>query len=372
MESIEQMIKRLCPEGVKYVKLGEVCEILDSQRKPVSKAKRVAGEYPYYGANGIQDYIDNYIFDGTFILLGEDGSVINKDNSPVLNWATGKIWVNNHAHILVEKQGVAKLRYLYFVLQKVDVSPIVRGVPPKLNQKNLREIEIPLPPMEVQERIVEVLDKMTALTAELQAELEARKQQYEYYRNQLLTHFAPDEPVREYSLGELGTISTGTHNTKDGLQEGLYPFYTRGIDVLRLNSYDYDETAVITAGDGAGVGKVIHFAKGKFALHQRAYKIVVDETKILSKYLYYYMNATFYNYIMKSSFSSSVTSIRKPMLFDYPIPVPSLEEQERIVSILDKFEVLVNDLSQGLPAEIEARRQQYEHYRNRLLTFERR
>ena len=97
MTKLEQLIKELCPDGVKYKALGDVVEILDSQRKPVTKKDRQSGIYPYYGANGIQDYVNDYIFDGTFLLMGEDGSVINKDNTPVLTWATGKIWVNNHA-----------------------------------------------------------------------------------------------------------------------------------------------------------------------------------------------------------------------------------------------------------------------------------
>ena len=176
--------------------------------------------------------------------------------------------------------------------------------------------------------------------------------------------------IRFVKLGDVCELGTGSHNTQDGLIEGLYPFYTRGIDILFLNEYDYDETAIVTAGDGAGVGKVIHFVKGKYSLHQRAYRIVADEQQVLAKYVYHYMKATFYNYIIRSSVSSSVTSVRKPMLYDYPIPIPPLSEQQRIVSILDRFEALTTDLQSGLPAEIEARRQQYEYYRNKLLTFD--
>ncbi len=131
---IEKLISELCPNGVEFINLGEVVEILDSQRKPVAKSDRVHGEYPYYGANGVQDYVNSYIFDGTFILLGEDGSVINKDGSPVLNWAVGKIWVNNHAHILAEKSHVAHLRYVYFALSMIDVTKVVKGSIPKITQ----------------------------------------------------------------------------------------------------------------------------------------------------------------------------------------------------------------------------------------------
>ncbi|EMS7925344.1 restriction endonuclease subunit S [Campylobacter upsaliensis] len=181
---------------VPYVRLGEVCEILDNLRKPITKSKRTQGIYPYYGANGIQDYVNEYIFDGDFLLMGEDGSVINKDNSPVLNWVSGKFWVNNHAHILKEKSNTTNLRFVFFYLQTCDVSSIVRGVPPKINQQNLKTIQIPLPPLAVQNEIVELLDKFDTLTNDLTsgipAEIEARKKQYEYYRERLLSFIAKD------------------------------------------------------------------------------------------------------------------------------------------------------------------------------------
>ena len=190
--SFEELEKRAnAIGGLKLVTLGEVCEILDNLRKPITKSKRIQGIYPYYGANGIQDYVNEYIFDGDFLLIGEDGSVINKDNSPVLNWASGKFWVNNHAHILKEKSNTTDLRFVFFYLQTCDVSSIVRGVPPKINQQNLKTIQIPLPPLAVQNDIVEILDKFDTLandlSAGLPAEIEARQKQYEHYREQLLS-----------------------------------------------------------------------------------------------------------------------------------------------------------------------------------------
>lgn len=177
--------------NTQWVTLGQVVTILDSQRRPISKDKREPGGIPYYGANGIQGYVRDYIFDGTFLLVGEDGSVINPDRSPILNWATGKIWVNNHAHILGELPDVALLRYVYFFLQTSDVSSIVRGTPPKINQASLRAIPIALPSMSEQNRLVEILNKFEALSYDisfgLPAEIEARRKQYEYYRDKLLT-----------------------------------------------------------------------------------------------------------------------------------------------------------------------------------------
>lgn len=199
---LKTLLQTLAPKGVGFRKLGEVCEILDNRRIPIAKNKRNPGIYPYYGANGIQDYIDSYIFDGDFVLVGEDGSVINKDNTPVVNWASGKIWVNNHAHVLQTKNEL-KLKFLYFYLQTIDVSYCVAGTPPKINQENLKKITIPIPPLEIQQEIVKILDQFSILTTDLlagiPAEIEARKKQYEYYREKLLT-FKPLTPLNNKEL----------------------------------------------------------------------------------------------------------------------------------------------------------------------------
>lgn len=150
---------------------------------------------------------------------------------------------------------------------------------------------------------------------------------------------------------------------------GQYPFFVRSQEPLEIDEFEFDETAIITAGDGVGVGKVFHFVDGKYALHQRAYRINVTSPELRPKFLFYFMRNDFARYLATTSVHASVTSLRKPMFQKYPVPVPPLEEQDRIISILDRFDALVNDLSSGLPAEIKARCQQYEHYRDRLLSF---
>ena len=186
MNRVNELIKEYCPDGVEIRCLEDCCNLLDKKRKPITKAAREAGEYPYYGANGIQDYVANYIFDGTFVLVGEDGSVITKSGTPVVTWAEGKIWVNNHAHIIEEKDGVM-LRYLYHYLQTIDVTSLIHGNIPKLTGGDFKALKIAVPPLEVQREIVHILDSFTLLTAELTAELTARKKQYEFYRDKLLT-----------------------------------------------------------------------------------------------------------------------------------------------------------------------------------------
>ena len=168
--------------------------------------------------------------------------------------------------------------------------------------------------------------------------------------------------------GDVAVIGTGNHDTQEAMEGGDYIFYARGRDPLKLNVFDFDETAIITAGDGAGVGKVFHYAQGKYALHQRAYRIVPGEV-MHPRFVYHYIAAYFYSYIQKASVNSSVTSLRRPMFLNFPIPVPSLAEQVRIVSILDKFDALTNSIQEGLPREIELRQKQYEYYRDLLLSF---
>ena len=144
-------------------KLGEVTRNEDSKRRPISKIDRAVGEYPYYGANGIQDHVNDYIFDGDYLLVGEDGSVLTKENTPVINWASGKFWVNNHAHVLSPKDDTS-LKLISYLLSGVKIDGLVTGIPPKLNQDNLNTISIPLPPSPAeQDKIASCLSAMDDL-----------------------------------------------------------------------------------------------------------------------------------------------------------------------------------------------------------------
>ena len=137
MKFIDELIEEHCPSGVEFKPLVEACEILDNMRKPVSQKERIQGIYPYYGANGILGYINEFIFDGVYLLVGEDGSAITPNGNPVVTWAAGKIWVNNHAHVLRELEGTS-LRFVFYALQIRDISKIVHGVPPKLKKADLQ------------------------------------------------------------------------------------------------------------------------------------------------------------------------------------------------------------------------------------------
>ena len=171
--------------------------------------------------------------------------------------------------------------------------------------------------------------------------------------------------VEYKELEQIADIGTGSHNTNEGSDEGEYPFYVRSQEPLRLDTYDYDEIAIITAGDGVGVGKVFHYVEGKYALHQRAYRIHINTDSVHTKFFFHYMKATFLDYIEKNMFKGSVASIRRPMLNAYKVPVPPLEVQCEIVRVLDSFTLLTDELTD----ELTARKKQYEYYHNHLMDF---
>lgn len=177
------------------------------------------------------------------------------------------------------------------------------------------------------------------------------------------------EKVEWKTLGEVAEIGTGSSNRQDETENGSYPFYVRSKNVLRSSNYQFDETAIIIPGEG-GIGDIFHYAEGKYALHQRAYRIkVTTGNELVPKFLFYYMTNAFKPFILARCVGATATSIRKPMLAVFPIPLPPLRVQSRIVEILDKFTQLEAELEDELAKELEARRKQYDFYRNRLLDF---
>lgn len=373
MTKLEQLIQKLCPDGVATLPLEQCCNILDRKRKPVTKSARETGQYPYYGANGIQDYVSDYIFDGTFVLVGEDGSVITSAGTPVVTWAEGKIWVNNHAHIIEEKEEIL-LRYLYHYLQTIDVIPLIHGNIPKLTGGDFKALQIPVPPLPVQREIVRILDNFTELTAELMA----RKKQYEYYRKQLLSF---DNTVKYMKIGDLGKVSMCKRIMKNETSsEGDVPFYKIGTFGGIANAYISEETfekyksnySYPKKGDilisAAGtIGRTVIF-DGEPAYFQDSNIVWIDndESIVLNSFLYYYYQLQPW----QVSEGGTIARLYNDNISKTKIPAPPIEEQQRIIDILDRFDKLCNDISSGLPAEIEARQKQYEYYRDKLLTFQ--
>ena len=182
---------------VEWKTLGEIAENLDSKRKAVAKGGRSSGVYPYYGASGIVDYVDDFIFDGDFLLVSEDGANLVVRKTPIAFSITGKTWVNNHAHVL-KFDNMINQKFVNYYLNNIDLSLYISGAAqPKLNQQNLNNIKIPYPSLEIQSRIVQVLDNFEMVCNDLNIglpkEIELRQKQYEYFRDKLLTFVAEGE-----------------------------------------------------------------------------------------------------------------------------------------------------------------------------------
>ena len=376
MESIEQMIKRLCPKGVEYVKLGEVASIKNGR----DHKKYEDGDVPVYGSGGVMRHIETFIYNKPSVLLPRKGSLGN------VLFVDEPFWtVDTMFWTVIDRRRVNE-KFLFYYLKNYHIEKLSLtngGAVPSLTQSQLNDILIPLPPLEIQSRIVEVLDKMTTLTAELEAELEARKQQYEYYRNKLLSFNEIGEANRQVTwkkISEIGQICMCKRIMKDQThKQGEIPFYKIGTFGGTADAYisrelfeDYrarfkfpkkGDLLISAAGT---IGKTVVF-DGKDSYFQDSNIVWVDndETIVTNRYLYH-----IYKIINWKTDGGTIRRLYNDNLRNTIIPVPSMQEQQRIVSILDRFEALTTDLQSGLPAEIEARRQQYEYYRNKLLTFE--
>ena len=388
MSRLADLIVELCPDGVEYRRLDELFATRNGYTPSRSDMSAWdSHDIPWFRMEDIRE--NGGILDRALTYVSssavKNGVLFPENSLLVATSAT----VGAHALITVphlsnqrftslqlkdEYRKYFDYRFLYyycfvldaFCLEHVNVSSF-----PSVDMRAFRSFKFPFVPLAVQREIVRILDQFTTLEAELEAELEARRAQYEHYRNHLLSYesLAAHGQVEMVKLGELAHIATGGRNTSDAVEDGAYPFYVRSQVPLSLNEYDFDESAVLTAGDGVGVGRVFHHVEGKYALHQRAYRIVPNLEVLSSRYLYHVMVSQFGRYLESTVFHSSVTSVRKPMLERFPVAVPPMEEQDRVADVLDRFDALVNDITSGLPAEIAARRAQYEHYRDRLLSF---
>ena len=378
MSKLDELLRELCPDGVEYVKLNSVCDIYDGTHSTpnytesgvkFASVENIGNLYAtrkYISEKDFEKYkIKPRIGDVMMTRIGSVGVCTVVDRNEALAFYVSLA-------LLRPQLDKVQSRFLKYAIESIHgrkelrKRTLINAVPIKINKDDIGKVTIPLPPIEIQSEIVRILDNFTNLTAELTAELTARGIQYSYYRNKLLTFHSDTKIVQ---LADIADIGTGSSNTNEAVEDGKYPFFVRSQEPLRKNDFEYDETAIITAGDGVGVGKVYHYIEGRYALHQRAYRIHINTPEVVPKYYFHYMKAKFLPYIQKTMFQGSVASIRRPMLNAFPVPVPSLDVQNRIVKVLDNFEKICSDLNIGLPAEIEARQKQYEYYRDKLLTF---
>ena len=373
MSRLEELIAELCPDGVEYKRLGEVVQFLNGRAYKMPellsegkyKVLRVGNFFTsdkwYYSNLELDE--DKYCYDGD-LLYAWAASL-----GPRI-WSEDKTIFHYHIWKLKYDEKVVHKRYLYHFLAK-DVLNIKQSLTnstmPHVSMSNMKERIIPLPPLEVQSEIVRILDEYTEKNAELieklAAELDARKKQYEYYLKYL---FAYDNSVTRYSLSEVATLKRGTYITQKDIIPGDIPVILGGQEPAYFsNTSNHEGEAVVMSRSGAYAGFVSYWSEPIFVTDGF---IIENCEGILLKYIYFYLKSI-QDKLHGMKKGGGVPHVRGDEIMLVKIPLPSLAEQERIVSILDRFDKLCNDITSGLPAEIEARRKQYEHYRDRLLTF---
>ena len=387
MSKIDELIAKLCPNGVEYKKLGEVGEFIRGsglQKKDITDFDNGFGAihygqiYTYYSihTNKTKSFVSSA--HSKNLKKAKSGNLViattsenDTDVCKAVAWL-GKedIAVSSDACIYRHSLEPKYVAYFFqseqFQLQKLGniTGTKVRRVSPSCMAKFL----IPVPPLEIQREIVKVLDTFTKLEAELEAELEARQRQYHYYRDQLL-NFEGWDDVQWMTLGEVCDMKAGQHITASnvsGEQNKKYPFPCFGGNGIRGYVQKYSNTGpnLIIGRQGALCGNVQRI-KEKFYATEHAVVVKISNIINIDWFFHILINMNLNQYASKSAQPGLAVGNLKQL----SIPIPSLEEQTRVAGILDKFDALVNDLSSGLPAEIAARRKQYEYYRDRLLTF---
>jgi len=347
---------KIAPKGWEVKKLGDVCEILDSKRKPITKRNRIEGEYPYYGATGILSYVDNYIFDEKLILIGEDGAKwAPGENTSFI--ADGKYWVNNHAHVIRPNRDKVLDNWIVYFLNFSDLSKYVTGLTvPKLNQEKMRSIEILLPPLPEQKRIVAILDEAFENIARAKESadknLKNAKEIFETYLQSVfenkgdgweecnledyikLIDYRGRTPVKT----ETGVRLITAKNVKLGYlnlepqefihQDNYDSWMTRGIP-------NFGDVIFTTEAPLANVAQIN--TKEKLAFAQRIIVMQPQTNKIDQTFLKYMLVSNpIRNKILEKGTGATVQGIKSKLLKKIKIYVPNtITEQQSIVSKLD-------------------------------------
>lgn len=380
MQKIHELIEKLCPNGVEYKNIQELCKI--SRGKVMSKdfIKSNAGEYPVYSSqtenNGELGKISTYDFDGEYLTWTTDGA-----NAGSVFYRKGKFSVTNVCGLLEIKSKVMIPKFLYYVLSVEAPKYVNAGMGnPKLMSNVMAKIRVAVPPLEVQCEIVHILDDFTLLSAELSAELKARKNQYNYYRDKEMLNA---KNVVKYKLNEIAEIYDGTHQTPKYTDSGIDFISVENIkDIYNSKKYisveDYNKYKIkpklndIFMTRIGTIGKCTVFNKQKDLAYYVSLALIRPNNDIVDSYYLKYLIESIIGIkeLRKRTLVNAVPiKINKDDIGKLVLPIPPLEEQKKIVNILDRFDKLCNDISEGLPAEIEARQKQYEYYRDKLLTF---
>ena len=393
MSRLNELIQQYCPDGVEYKKIKEVYQRIKGTPITAGKMKEIqcptgeirifAGGKTMIDANEAD--IPNANITRVPSVLVQSRGVIDAIYYDKPFTFKNEMWAYTHKE-------QTSVKFLYYVMkqniQHFRDAASGMGALPQISLGTTEDFVIPVPPLPVQEEIVRILDTLTELQAELQAELQKRLQQYNYYRDNLLS-FEGRTDVEWKKLGDVVSISRGAsprpiQNYLTNEEDGI-PWIKIG-DVSTNSKY-ITSTAERITREGASKSRFLN--KGTFILSNsmsfgRPYILGIDgcihdgwisicdfEASLNSDFLYYLLRSSDVQgyWISKANSGGAVANLNSDIVRSTPIPVPPLAEQQRIVDILDRFSTLTTDITAGLPAEIEARRKQYEYYREQLLTF---
>ena len=401
MSELERLIQELCPNGVPYRTLNTICNIFDGTHQTpkytdsgikFASVENISNPYATEKHISVSDYEKYKIKpQRNDLLMTRIGSIgvcaVIESDEPLAYYVS--------LALLRPNQEVLNSRYLKYAMESLHCRKelrkrtLVNAVPIKINMGDIGKITLPVPPIEVQREIVRILDKFTELTAELTAELTkeltARKKQYDYYLEKLL--FSAED-TKMLTLGEVSSFYNGDRGknypkVSEMVEEGI-PFVNAGdingtVDYINCNKITR-EKYLSMSGAKLKKGDILYCLRGstgKNGIYEldegtvASSLVAIRANNLINyKFLYYLLNSSMErSQRMKYDTGAAQPNLSAKNVREYVFPVPSLEEQERIVAILDRFDSICNDISAGLPAEIEARQKQYEYYRDKLLNF---
>ena len=388
MSKLEELIQKYCPDGVEYKRISSIVPVNRGKRLTKSQLSDNGCYEVYHGSkDSVLGFYSEYNAPKDTVIVVNTGAIggvkyLDKDF-----WCSdGSFWLGNSDEI--------DNKYLYYCLSGYEdyfYSKKRIGGVPTIDRSIVEDFKVPVPALPVQREIVRVLDEFTLYSAELAAELAARKQQYEFYRDELLTF---GEDVEYIPMGELFSFRNGLSKGKDYFGRGT-PFvrytdvynkrFLRKKDIealvecsdlekekLKVSRGDVFFTRTSETAEDVGWSSVMLDDIDECVFNGFTIKATPKTDRLLPEYCAYcFATADFRNYVTSRCAFTTRASLTGATIAEYQLPVPPLDVQKRIAHVLDKFEKICNDIAVGLPAEIEARQRQYEYYRDKLLDFKR-
>ena len=375
MSTLKELLKKHCPDGVEYIKLEDFCSFTaggDVPKNNFSKEKTTKYNIPIIsngiGANALYGYTNIIKIDEPCISISARGTIGHciyheKPFYPIVRL------------ICIIPNDICIPKFLKYFFDNITIDVPKTGIP-QLTIPMIKKIYVPVPPIEVQKEIVRILDTFTKYQDLLNRELELRKKQYEYYQNKLLFNSKFDK----VKMSDICTVNQGLQIpiSQRKKEEGKNRYFYITVQFLKGNNQDKyyienpsenvicDTDDILVTRTGS-TGKIITGVKGCF--HNNFFKLNFFDN-VNRRYVYYVLSTKkMYEEMLNAASGGTVPDLTHKSFYKLEIYFPPLEEQKRIVNILDKFDALCNDITKGLPAEIDMRKKQYEYYRDKLLTF---